>query len=457
MRFADLDRAARQQLTTLSKDNATSVAGHLVMVARLLDVDLELAQEHAVTAVRRAGRVAAVREARGMVAYRVGDFQLALAEFRTARRLGATGLLALIVDSERGLGRTERALELASGPDARGLTPAERIELDIVVSGIRRDLGQADAAVLALRGPELDPTRRAPWSARLFYAYGEALAAAGREDEARTWFAHAVEADDALDTDAAERLDEIDGVVTIDLLEGSDEDADEEHEDGRDGDSVEDRGRDGHGPHDQDDSGHHQGEDRRDDQSRGHHDGAGRRHDVGDSDVAGGRRSPGDVAREDLPSAEVPVHYRSQDLFRSQEQSQAHGRPSGAVPVAGSDHSTPADAPSDETDDATDDPSSGPSDEGASAEHDAAADDGPGDAAAEDRSRPRDGDEAPDAEAAETAGNEAEHGDGRGEEAGDDGARAAEAAVAPEVAAVAQEPTAQDDGRGAGPEDGRTA
>ena len=265
VQFQDVDRSVRQELRTLSKDNATGVAGHLAMVARLLDTDLPLAQAHAEAAVRRAGRVAAVREARGMVAYRAQDFQVALAEFRTARRLGATGLLPLIVDAERGLGRVEHALELASGPEAQSLGPAERIELAIVVSGIRRDLGQPEAAVLALRGLGLDPTRRAPWSARLFYAYAEALAAAGHDDEARTWFSHAADADADLETDAAERLDEIDGVVLLDLLEDEDEEQDAGEDeragepDGEDDGEDEDDGEETAA--DQDDTGEHRAED----------------------------------------------------------------------------------------------------------------------------------------------------------------------------------------------------
>jgi len=214
----------KNQLRTLSKENAVGVGQHLVMVAMLLDTDLVGAQAHAETAVRRAGRVAAAREALGLVAYRKGDWALALSEFRTARRLsGSSHMLPLMVDAERGLGRTERALDLASSPEARTLPLDERIELAIVVSGIRRDLGQNEAAVVGLQIPELRAGSKKPWAARLCYAYAEALLACGREDEARTWFAHAVDADDAGETDADERLAELDGVVMTDLLEGEDD------------------------------------------------------------------------------------------------------------------------------------------------------------------------------------------------------------------------------------------
>jgi hypothetical protein len=83
----ELDRAVWTQLRTLSKENAEGVAQHLVMAALLLDTDLEAAQAHAETAVRRAGRVPAAREALGLVAYRQGDWAKALAEFRTVRPL----------------------------------------------------------------------------------------------------------------------------------------------------------------------------------------------------------------------------------------------------------------------------------------------------------------------------------------------------------------------------------
>lgn len=223
----ELDRSVHQQLRTLSKENAEGVAQHLVMVAALLEADdVTGAEAHAETAVRRAGRVPAAREALGLVAYRKGEWARALSEFRTARRLsGSSHMLPLMVDCERGLGRPERALELATSPEAKTLTLQERIELAIVISGIRRDLGQPEAAVLALQIPQLTSKARKPWSARLAYAYADALLEAGDEKKARDWFARATDFDDEAETDAAERLAELDGVVMVDLLEGEDEDA----------------------------------------------------------------------------------------------------------------------------------------------------------------------------------------------------------------------------------------
>lgn len=229
----ELDRSVWTQLRTLSKENAEGVAQHLVMVALLLDEDLEGATAHAETAVRRAGRVPAAREAMGLVAYRRGDWAKALAEFRTVRRLsGSSHLLPLMVDAERGLGRLDKALDLAASPEARTLARDERVELTIVVSGIRRDLGQLDVAAAVLRIPELTASARKPWSARLFYAYAEAVLALGDLDGARLWFGRAVDADLDLETDAPERLEDLDGVVHTDLLDdGDDGDNDENDRD----------------------------------------------------------------------------------------------------------------------------------------------------------------------------------------------------------------------------------
>jgi tetratricopeptide (TPR) repeat protein len=127
-----------------------------------------------------------------------------------------------MADCERALGRLDRALALVHEATAEGLSRAMQIELRIVESGIRRDQGHTDAAVLALRVPELTSGRVRPWSARLFYAYADALLAAGRAEEARDAFARAAEVDTGGETDAADRLDELDGIEFEDLAEAED-------------------------------------------------------------------------------------------------------------------------------------------------------------------------------------------------------------------------------------------
>jgi tetratricopeptide (TPR) repeat protein len=213
----ELDRAAKAELRTLPKDLAQDVARHLVMAGRLIDEEPEQAYEHTLAARRRAARVGLVREACGLAAYHAGLWSVALSELRAARRLtGQEAHLSVMADAERGLGRPERALDLARSDEAKRLEPAEAVEMRIVESGARRDLGQYDAAVLALQIPELKDERLRPWSARLFYAYADALAEAGREKEAADWFARAAAADRDGETDAAERYAEIEGLEIID-------------------------------------------------------------------------------------------------------------------------------------------------------------------------------------------------------------------------------------------------
>ena len=207
----------RTELSSLAKLNSESVARHLVMTARLLDVDPEAAFEHAMAAQRRAGRVGAVREAAGLAAYATGRYAEALAELRAARRMsGNHAVLPILADCERGLGRPERALALAADPAVRSLDLATQIEMLIVASGARRDLGEHEAAAALLQGPHLRPGLQQPWAARLFYAYADALLAAGRRAEALTWFGHAAEADRSGETDAGDRIAELSGVAFID-------------------------------------------------------------------------------------------------------------------------------------------------------------------------------------------------------------------------------------------------
>ncbi|WBB81314.1 tetratricopeptide repeat protein [Micromonospora sp. WMMD882] len=199
---------------------AETVARHLVATGQLIDEDPTEALAHALAARRLAARISAVREAVGLAAYHAGEWQTAIAELRTYHRMtGLQSHLAVLADSERALGRPERAIDLFRGADQEALDPAVATELLIVAAGARGDLGQKDAAVAMLQVRELTTEAVQPWTARLRYAYADALLAVDRRDEAREWFARAAEVDADDETDAAERLLELDGVV----IEGDDE------------------------------------------------------------------------------------------------------------------------------------------------------------------------------------------------------------------------------------------
>jgi tetratricopeptide (TPR) repeat protein len=219
-----LDPEARAELKTLPGDLADAVARQLI--AASVEEDPDRAYVHAQAARRLAARVGVVRETCGIAAYRAGKWSDALAELRAARRLtGRSSYLPMMADSERALGRPDRALALVTGPEAHDVDRATGIELKIVESGIRRDQGLPDAAVVALQIPELTDGKRRAGSARLYYAYADALLDAGRDEEARDWFGRAAAADTREETDAAERFDELDQLMFDDLQDDDEDDA----------------------------------------------------------------------------------------------------------------------------------------------------------------------------------------------------------------------------------------
>lgn len=201
-----LDRGVRAELRSLSKLNADAVGRFLVAAGQVVDTDPVRALAYARAARARAGRVAAVREAVGIAAYHAGEWAEALTELRTARRIsGDPRNLPLLADCERALGRPEQAARYLSDPDVRRLDAETRTELLIVVAGARRDLGQLDAALAVLARGGVDRTRPHAGSVRLWYAYADALEAAGRVEEAASWFAASAALDPEGELDAADR------------------------------------------------------------------------------------------------------------------------------------------------------------------------------------------------------------------------------------------------------------
>lgn len=200
----------RGELLTLDKSTADTVARHLVAAGLLLDEDPESALAHARAARARSGRIPAVREAVGIAAYQCGDWAQALAELRAARRMGSKSpLLPLIADCERGIGRPEKAIEIARSPEAAELTGDAADEMRIVAAGARSDLGQHEQAIAILSTPQLDKKRTGQMAARLFYVYAETLLALGRNEEALQWFISAAAADLEGLTDAEDRITEL--------------------------------------------------------------------------------------------------------------------------------------------------------------------------------------------------------------------------------------------------------
>jgi len=206
----ELDKAVRQELATLEGPVAGTVARHLVMAGRLMDDDPELAHQHAQHARSLSGRVALVREAAGYAAYNAGHYDVALTEFKTARRIsGRAEFLAVMADCERGVGRPEKAIELAEDDAVDHLPPDARAELAIVTAGALRDLHRSGEALALIQRSMPARAPQEQWVARLQYALGDLLAELGRRDDAVAAFAAAEAGDLEGSLDAGQRLVEL--------------------------------------------------------------------------------------------------------------------------------------------------------------------------------------------------------------------------------------------------------
>jgi tetratricopeptide (TPR) repeat protein len=216
----ELDPSVRGALRGLDPRNADRVAAHLVAAGNLVDEDPEAALAHARAARDRASRVAAVREAVGVAAYHAGDFAEAAREIRAYRRMsGDQGYRAVLADCERAMGRADVALRLVAEALADNPAADEVLELRIVESGARLDLGEEAAARLVLESalggrPDpstLDPTD--PARVRLASAYADVLQAQGEGELAAAWLTAIAAADPEDLTGAVDRL----GIEFIDL------------------------------------------------------------------------------------------------------------------------------------------------------------------------------------------------------------------------------------------------
>ena len=199
---------------------------HLESAAFFADSDPERALQHALAAKRRASRLAIVRETVGIMAYVNEDFALALAELRTAARISGTNeQVALIIDCLRALDRTEEGLKMARDIDRKALPREARIDLAIVLSGIRLDRRETDRAYAELQIPELDATNATMESIGLFDANAEVLEEMGRSEEAAKWrrYARATEAHFEPDEEITIRTEYPQPDIDVDAYDATDE------------------------------------------------------------------------------------------------------------------------------------------------------------------------------------------------------------------------------------------
>ena len=185
-----------------------TLAKHLLSVQVLAESDPEEAYQHAARVRDRVSRSGLARHTACIAAYRTGRFKEAIKEESAYRRInGKFDLVPIAADSERGLGRPQRALAMVAEYEGEKLDSDTRTELLIVGGGARRDLGDDEAARVLFQ--KAVRAAHSPMAmARSRYALGELLASTGDVEQAKKWLQSAVDVDeDSAWTDAAEVLD----------------------------------------------------------------------------------------------------------------------------------------------------------------------------------------------------------------------------------------------------------
>lgn len=153
----DLPRAVQRDLERVLGKGARTrdVALALSIASEAIDDgEVGIALELLAWAKSQAARVAAVREAYGVACYLGEDYQTALGELTTYRRLtGRVDQNHLIADSLRALGRDlDRVVDVASELVEHDQAPLDRrFEAAIVWAGAMADAGDLGGARLVLR------------------------------------------------------------------------------------------------------------------------------------------------------------------------------------------------------------------------------------------------------------------------------------------------------------------
>lgn len=213
----------RERLRGLSKEHAENIGLHILAAYTLEERDPELALEHAKWVAHQASRIDFARETLAFVAYRQGDYKLALREFRTAFRMnGFLDYLPFIADCERGMGEPKKAIETAMSDDAKYLRGESKAEMFLVYAGALGDLELWDKAIGIVHTLGRSKGLAGEYRMRAVQAEQYFLEQAGRSDEA-------VALDQLLDklelqyADAEEDETSDDLVIEYDMQELNDE------------------------------------------------------------------------------------------------------------------------------------------------------------------------------------------------------------------------------------------
>lgn len=213
----------RERLRGLSKEHAENIGLHILAAYTLEERDPEMALEHAKWVAHQASRIDFARETLAFVAYRQGDYKLALREFRTAFRMnGFLDYLPFIADCERGMGEPKKAIETAMSDDAKYLRGESKAEMFLVYAGALGDLELWNKAIEIVHTLGRSKGLAGEYRMRAVQAEQYFLEQAGRSDEA-------VALDQLLDklelqyADAEEDETSDDLVIEYDMQELNDE------------------------------------------------------------------------------------------------------------------------------------------------------------------------------------------------------------------------------------------
>lgn len=185
LEWSMLSKDERERLRGLSKEHAENVGLHILAAYAQEENDPENALAHAKWAAKQASRIDIARETLAFIAYRQGDYKLAMREFRTAYRMnGFLDYLPFIADCERGVGNPKKAIELAMSDDAKYLRGEAKAEMFLVYAGALGDLELWDKAIQIVHTLGRSKGLAGAYRMRAVQAEQYFLEEAGRTDEA---------------------------------------------------------------------------------------------------------------------------------------------------------------------------------------------------------------------------------------------------------------------------------
>ncbi|MDN6424709.1 MAG: helicase, partial [Bifidobacterium crudilactis] len=185
MEWSMLSKDEKERLRGLSKEHAENVGLHMLAAYSIEEEEPELALEHAKWIARQASRIDLARETLAFIAYRQGDYKLALKEFRTAYRMnGYLDYLPFMADCERGLGNPRKAIEVASSEESKQLQGDAKAEMFLVYAGALGDLGLWDKAIETVHTLSLAKALSGGYRMRAVQAEQNFLEQNGRSEDA---------------------------------------------------------------------------------------------------------------------------------------------------------------------------------------------------------------------------------------------------------------------------------